>query len=68
VPAGEGDGNFGTILAEAVERGYDGFASLEPHLKRAGRFDGHTGPELFKVAADALKGLIAKAGGEIRTA
>ncbi len=67
VPAGEGDGNIGTILGEAVERGYDGFASLEPHLQRAGRFDGHTGPELFKVAADALKELIAKAGGEIRS-
>lgn len=66
VPAGEGDGNIEAILREAVGRGYDGFASLEPHLQVAGRFRGHTGPDLFKVAADALKGVIARAGGEIR--
>lgn len=68
VPAGEGDGNIEAILRDAVSRGFDGFASLEPHLKKAGRFGGKTGPELFKVAADALKGVIAKAGGGVREA
>ncbi len=68
VPAGEGDGHFVEILTEAVAMGFDGFASLEPHLMHAGRSTGKTGPELFKVAADALKGVLAKAGGEIRDA
>jgi len=67
VPAGVGAGNFVEILTDAVKRGFDGFASLEPHLAHAGSSYGDTGPELFKVAADALKGVIAKAGGEIRT-
>ncbi|MHC5057600.1 MAG: sugar phosphate isomerase/epimerase family protein [Planctomycetota bacterium] len=67
-PAGEGDGRFVEIFTEAVAMGFDGFASLEPHLQHAGRSEGKTGPELFKVAADALKGVIAKAGTEIRKA
>ena len=68
MPAGVGDGHIEEILRDAVARGYDGFASLEPHLQHAGAFSGKTGPELFKTAADALKEVIAKAGGEIRKA
>ncbi|MEO6436152.1 MAG: sugar phosphate isomerase/epimerase [Tepidisphaeraceae bacterium] len=57
VPAGEGDGHIGEILADAYIGGYRGFVSLEPHLKVAGHSHGETGPDLFKVAADALKAL-----------
>ncbi len=57
VPAGEGDGGIDRILADAYAGGYRGFLSLEPHLKVAGHSHGETGPELFKVAADALKSL-----------
>ena len=57
VPAGEGDGHIGEILSDAYASGYRGFLSLEPHLKVAGHSHGETGPELFKVAADALKAL-----------
>ena len=57
VPAGEGDGRIPGILKDAVDSGYDGFLSLEPHLKVAGHSHGETGPELFKVAADALKAI-----------
>jgi sugar phosphate isomerase/epimerase len=57
VPAGEGDGGIEQILADAYAGGYRGFVSLEPHLKVAGHSHGETGPELFKVAADALKAL-----------
>ena len=57
VPAGQGDGDIGPILADAYQSGYRGFLSLEPHLKVAGYSHGETGPELFKVAADALKTL-----------
>ena len=57
VPAGEGDGQIAPILADAYASGYRGFLTLEPHLKVAGHSHGETGPELFKVAADALKAL-----------
>jgi sugar phosphate isomerase/epimerase len=57
VPAGEGDGGIDKILPDAYASGYRGFVSLEPHLKVAGHSHGETGPELFKVAADALKQL-----------
>jgi sugar phosphate isomerase/epimerase len=62
VPAGEGDGRIEEILKDAYEGGYRGFVSLEPHLRVAGHSHGETGPELFKVAADALKALCRRAG------
>jgi 3-dehydroshikimate dehydratase len=54
VPAGEGDGDIGSILKDAYQSGYRGFLTLEPHLGVAGQFSGFTGPDLFKVATDAL--------------
>jgi sugar phosphate isomerase/epimerase len=62
VPAGEGDGHIQAILEDAKQSGYQGFLSLEPHLLVAGRSGGETGPALFKVATDALKGICGKAG------
>jgi hypothetical protein len=35
------------------------FLSLEPHLATAGAFGGTSGPEGFRRAARALKGLLA---------
>jgi 3-dehydroshikimate dehydratase len=55
VPAGEGDGQIAPILVDLHKSGYDGFLSLEPHLQIAGQAGGFSGPQLFKVAADALK-------------
>ena len=55
VPAGEGDGDIPEILGDGYTGGYRGFLTLEPHLKVAGHSHGETGPELFGVAADALK-------------
>lgn len=55
VPAGQGDGKIAAILPDAYQSGYRGLLSLEPHLKVAGHSHGETGPQLFKVAADALK-------------
>jgi sugar phosphate isomerase/epimerase len=55
VPAGQGDGRIPEILKDAWASGYRGFLTLEPHLKVAGHSHGETGPDLFKVAADALK-------------
>lgn len=55
VPAGEGDGCIPEILRDAAADGYDGILTLEPHLGKALHSSGETGPELFKVAAEALK-------------
>jgi 3-dehydroshikimate dehydratase len=54
VPAGKGDGQIREIMAAAKESGYDGYLSLEPHLKVAGHSSGFTGPELFATAKNAL--------------
>ena len=51
-----------TIVSAVKKSGYDGFLSLEPHLKAAGQFSGFSGPALFKMAVDALKGLCKKNG------
>lgn len=64
--AGEGDGKIEVVLADAVKRGYDGFATLEPHLLGGGPTGGVTGPELFPKAVDALRGILRKVGAEER--
>jgi sugar phosphate isomerase/epimerase len=58
VPAGAGDGQIPTLLADAVARGYDGFCVLEPHLIVAELSFGFTGPERFADAASALKQIL----------
>lgn len=55
LPAGEGDGQIGPIVADAYRSGYRGYLSLEPHLGKAGQFSGFSGPQLFTAAAEALK-------------
>ena len=62
--AGEGDGQYPRMLADAVQMGYDGFATMEPHLLGAGPTGGHTGPDLFPKAVAALRNLLANAGGK----
>jgi len=65
VPAGEGDGNLPEILKDAASRGYDGFLTLEPHLAKAEHSSGVTGPELFKVATEALKKICAEVNWQV---
>ncbi|MBE1440602.1 sugar phosphate isomerase/epimerase family protein [Paenibacillus sp. OAS669] len=60
VPAGEGDGQLCQLIHKLNERGYSGFLSLEPHLKAEGKWQGFDKPELFVVAAKALKQLLAE--------
>ena len=43
--------------------GFDGFLTLEPHLNVAASGYGRTSPARFKVAADALKQVLAGLGG-----
>ncbi|MBN1934782.1 MAG: sugar phosphate isomerase/epimerase [Anaerolineae bacterium] len=58
VPAGEGDGQMRELMQAAKAMGYDGFLSLEPHLKVAGHSSGFTGPDLFATAANALRKIL----------
>ena len=61
---GEGDGRWPDVLADAVKRGYDGFATLEPHLLGGGPTGGVTGPELFPKAVAAYKRILDKVGAQ----
>jgi len=62
VPAGEGEGQIDRICADLKRRNWSGVMTLEPHMKAAGQFAGHTGPDLFAKAAAGLKGLLDQAG------
>ena len=54
---GEGDGQIHELLKELAYIDYQGFITLEPHLRTGGQFGGDTGPELFEQAILATKGL-----------
>ncbi len=58
VVAGEGAASWPEILQRLRQDGYDGFLSLEPHLAAAGQYQGFSGPDLFRQAAQALKRLL----------
>lgn len=62
VPAGQGDGEVRETLQALADSGFDGFFSLEPHLKRGGRFGGFSGPDRFRTAVQALKALFQEIG------
>jgi L-ribulose-5-phosphate 3-epimerase len=55
VPAGQGDGKLPEILQALAQTGFEGFLSIEPHLNAS--LPGG-GPELFGVAASALKAIL----------
>jgi sugar phosphate isomerase/epimerase len=58
VPAGQGDGQVRETLAALWDSGFEGYLSLEPHLARAGRFGGFSGPDEFVTASRALKDML----------
>lgn len=58
VPAGQGEGEVRETLAALRASGFDGFFSLEPHLASGGKFSGFSGPDLFRTATQAFKGLL----------
>jgi 3-dehydroshikimate dehydratase len=66
--AGEGHGRIADVLADAVKRKYDGFATLEPHLLGGGPTGGVTGPELFPKAVQALRDIFRRVGAQERMA
>lgn len=59
---GEGDGQIQELLAELSKMKYEGFLTVEPHLKSGGQFGGETGPELFSAAIRATRGLCQSVG------
>jgi len=61
---GEGQGQIPRVIADAVKRGYDGFATMEPHLLGGGPTGGQTGPELFPKAVAAFRRIVEQAGGK----
>jgi sugar phosphate isomerase/epimerase len=61
-PAGEGDGRFDDLIRVLDARGFNGFASLEPHLQYAGPSTGLSGPEGFRTAANAFRSVLTEAG------
>ncbi|MBX9678620.1 MAG: sugar phosphate isomerase/epimerase [Gemmataceae bacterium] len=60
--AGEGQGQIPRSIADAVQRGYTGFATMEPHLLGGGPTGGVTGPDLFRKAVAAFKKILDDAG------
>lgn len=64
--AGEGHGRWPEVIADAVRMGYDGFATMEPHLLGGGPTGGVTGPELFPTAIAAFRRIVEAAGGAWR--
>ena len=58
-PAGQGDGKVAWILSQLAQSGYEGFASIEPHLSNNPNVPG-TGADKFAAAAAALRGLLVK--------
>ena len=62
--AGHGDGKIAYSIADAVKRGYHGFAVMEPHLRGGGPTGGVTGPDLFPVAVEAFRKILRECGGK----
>jgi sugar phosphate isomerase/epimerase len=60
---GTGDGRIPQSIADAVKRGYVGYAVLEPHLRGGGPTGGVTGYDLFPLAVAAFKRIVDEAGG-----
>ncbi|MDQ1723835.1 MAG: hypothetical protein QOG52_863 [Frankiaceae bacterium] len=56
-PAGEGDGELRETLTALRDDGYEGFASLEPHLADTSALGGFSGPFAFGRAARAFRSL-----------
>jgi sugar phosphate isomerase/epimerase len=62
---GEGQGRIPEIIADAVARGYDGYATMEPHLMGGGPTGGVTGPDLFPKAVAAFRDILQRVGAAV---
>lgn len=59
---GEGDGQIRELLTDLARMKYEGFLTIEPHLKSGSQFGGETGPELFSAAIRVTRQLCRSAG------
>jgi sugar phosphate isomerase/epimerase len=64
-PTGGGDGELKETLTALRDDGYQGFASLEPHLIFSDAFGGFSGPASFGVAARAFRAMTDELGIEL---
>lgn len=62
VPVGQGDGGCREMLQLLHSQGYNGFLSLEPHLRATGIYEGRDNAYLYGVASDALRSLLEDLG------
>ena len=62
VPAGRGDGGVAELLKRVVARGFDGFLSIEPHLKADDPDYGGDGSQRFGKAVAGLREVLGRAG------
>jgi sugar phosphate isomerase/epimerase len=62
--AGDGAADWPDLLQQLHGDGYDGVLALEPHLQAGGPYGGFSGPELFRVASQALQKLLRSIGWE----
>lgn len=62
VPAGLGDGDLEYVLQQAIDAGFDGFVSIEPHLKADDPDYGGDGSTRFSTATRALRDLLHRLG------
>ena len=65
VPAGCGDAELEAILDDALQSGFRGFLSLEPHLKADDAEFGGSGPERFARAVTELRRILDRLGVEV---
>lgn len=56
--AGEGEARWPDLLRKLRQDGYAGILALEPHLASSGKYQGFSGPDLFRQAVQALKHLL----------
>ncbi|MFH1569657.1 MAG: sugar phosphate isomerase/epimerase family protein [Gemmatimonadota bacterium] len=62
VPAGYGDGGVEEILRQALAAGFDGYLSVEPHLRAEDPVHGGDGPARFGKAVRALREVLERIG------
>ncbi len=60
VPPGDGDAELDSLLRHLNASGYDGFLSLEPHLRNSDYRPDLTHEELFTLSANAFKEMLAR--------
>lgn len=65
VPAGQGDGQLLETVTALRDDGFEGFASLEPHLGQLLEFSAFTGPRKFGQAARAFAAVTDAVGVEL---